>query len=102
VMVLRLTKVGDVAKDYCNMAKSIKGSLAIVAVLGGMVCSASAQAVAGFYTLQIFTGNNLIANQLTTGGADTLDSVLNNGVANGATFTELKFTRRSAPAGIHF
>ncbi len=59
----------------------------MLAVLGGMAYSASAQVV-GFYDLSIFTGNNLIANQLTTGGSDTLDTVLNNGVPNGATFTE--------------
>ncbi|HEX3801120.1 MAG TPA: PEP-CTERM sorting domain-containing protein [Verrucomicrobiae bacterium] len=67
------------------MLKTLKGGSVVVALLGGMAFSASAQ-VTGLYDLNIFIGNNLIANQLTTGGSDTLDTVLFNGVANGSTF----------------
>jgi PEP-CTERM motif len=71
--------------------KTLKGSLVLSTVLSGMAMSAFAQApVVGLYSIQILAGNNLIADQVTTGSSapNTLDNVLTANVPNGATFAE--------------
>jgi len=59
-------------------------------LLGCLLAHPASANIVGYYNLPIYAGDNLIANQLDDGGANTLNDLFNNSAAvpNGTTFTE--------------
>lgn len=71
--------------------KTLIRKLAVFLSIGFVVVltPAKSSAIVGYYNLRIYEGDNLIANQLDTGGTNRLNSFLINGaVPDGATFTK--------------
>jgi hypothetical protein len=55
---------------------------------GALHAQVYSQNIVGYYNLPIYAGNNLVANQLDNASGDSLDSIFQANVPEGATFTE--------------
>ena len=79
-----------------------KASLILLLLLGGFPNPLVAQNIVGYINIPVYSGNNLIANQLDDGAGDLLNSVLTNGVLAGSTFSELDPTTHQLMAASVF